>query len=160
MAKTGLSSRQLDMVLRRNIFTRPSFIGVFAADQISKIKSTKKYPHCFIINTDPLQRIGRHWQCCWVQSPSHAEFFCSLGQTPTAELAKYLAQFKTLKTNEDQQIQADTADTCGFYCLYFLLSKAQDLSYEHILETLRKTGPLSDLLIKHFVRHFMILPLN
>jgi hypothetical protein len=148
----GMNGKQLERILRSNPHTRQHFLGVFAADNLPH---SKKYPHCFVANTDPHYRKGQHWVSIWVQNSHSAEYFCSLGEPPNARLQKYLSIFQWVKVN-NRQIQANLEDTCGHYCIYFLVCRAQGQSFPQIMQTLWRTRAMADMLVKFFVRHLIV----
>ena len=51
---------QLAQVLTKDPFTKGSFAGVYACDQLSSIE-INKYPKSFVVNTDPMELPGAHW---------------------------------------------------------------------------------------------------
>jgi hypothetical protein len=114
----------------------------------------KKYPHCFVANTDPHYRKGQHWVSIWVQNSHSAEYFCSLGEPPNARFQQYLSAFQSVKVN-NRQIQANLEDTCGHYCIYFLICRAQGQSFPQIMQTLWRTRAMADMLVKFFVRNLI-----
>ena len=54
-----MNTFQLDRVLTKNPFTKESFAGVHAFDQLSSIE-INKYPKSFVVNTDPAELPGTH----------------------------------------------------------------------------------------------------
>ena len=50
---------QLDHVLTNDPFTKGSFAGVYACDQLSSIEISK-YHKSFVVKTDPLELPGAH----------------------------------------------------------------------------------------------------
>ena len=148
-----MNSIQLESILRNNKFTKRNFLGVFAADNLPK--NVKRFPHCFIANTDPQWQRGEHWVALWIPNSKNAEYFCSLGEEPNASFQSYLSQFKNVLKN-NKQIQGTTENTCGHYCIYFLVSRASGHSFAQILDTLWRTRAMADMLVKFFVRHLMM----
>ena len=49
-----MNTFQLAQILRENPFTKGSFAGLYACDQLSSIEISK-YPKSFVVNTDPLE---------------------------------------------------------------------------------------------------------
>ena len=58
-----MNSRQLRWILSGDKFTKLSFRGVYAIDEIKSIK-TVSYPSSFVINLDPSYELGSHWVAC------------------------------------------------------------------------------------------------
>ena len=55
-----MNTFQLALILMKEPFTKESFPGVYACDQLSSIKISK-YPKLFVVNTDPMELPGTHW---------------------------------------------------------------------------------------------------
>lgn len=146
-----MNSRQLETILKNNKITKKYFLGIFSSDNIPR---HKKYPHCFVANTDRAGTLGEHWVACYVHDSNHIEYFDSLGDGPNKDLSAHLNQYDKILIN-DKQIQFPFSDVCGHYCVYFLVSRCSGISYCETMETLYKTRAMSDLLVKSFVSHFM-----
>ena len=52
-----MNTFQLAQVLTKDPFTKGSFAGVYACDELSSIKISK-YPKSFVVNTDPMELPG------------------------------------------------------------------------------------------------------
>ena len=50
----------LAQVLTRDPFTKGSFSGVYACDELTSIK-INKYPKLFVVNTDPMELSRTDW---------------------------------------------------------------------------------------------------
>ena len=146
-----MNARQLETILKNTKITNKYFIGVFSSDTIPKIK---KYPHCFVANTDKQGTIGEHWVAFYVPDKNTIEYFDSLGDYPNPNISAFLNQFDKILINE-KQIQFPFSDVCGHYCVYFLVSRCSGISYCETMDILYKTRAMSDLLVKQFVRHFL-----
>ena len=55
-----MNTFQLALVLTRDPFTKGSFSGVYACDELTSIE-INKYPKLFVVNTDPVELPGTHW---------------------------------------------------------------------------------------------------
>ena len=55
-----MDGHTLESVLRRDPHAAPLFVGVFASDTLPHSIHTK--PALIIVNTDPIQKPGAHWQ--------------------------------------------------------------------------------------------------
>jgi hypothetical protein len=149
-----MNSEQINQILRRNTHTKKYFLGVYSADNLPH--TIAKYPSCFVANTDPHWEMGEHWICIWMQSPTKAEYFCSLGEAPPPTFQAFLTKFKYIQTNEGKQIQSPGENTCGHYCIYFIVCRATGQSFNTVINTLWKTRAMADMLVKYFVRHLMM----
>ena len=146
-----MNSFQISNILRRNCRTAKYFIGVFSSNNIPQLK---KFPCCFVANTDKAGQIGEHWVSFFVKNSKSIEYFDSLGEPPNNDISKYLSKFKKIKLNK-YQIQQPMADSCGHYCIYFIVNKCVGVKFNTIIKTLYKTRAMSDLLVKFFVQHFL-----
>jgi hypothetical protein len=114
---------------------RKQFIGVFSIDTLPKII---KYRTFCICNTDVHNGIGKHWICFIRNEHSEIECFDSLGITDEKrELLSSYCKFKqkSIIYNETK-FQKDNTDSCGLFCLYFLIERMHnlDLTFEELLE--------------------------
>ena len=53
--------------LTKDLFTKGSFGGVYACDQLSFIE-LNKYPKSFVVNTDPMELPGTHWIAIYLRN--------------------------------------------------------------------------------------------
>lgn len=113
---------------------RKIFGGVLSADQILNIKPAKTLKF-YICNVSESSEFGLHWYILGV-SDKHVEIFDS-----TAKIAlgnSYLLQFISNHSNlkfkfNTKQYQADVTETCGLWCILFILHRAQNRSMESFL---------------------------
>jgi len=146
-----MNSKQLETILKSARVTKNKFIGVFPSDKIPK---NKKFPHCMVINTTKEGTRGEHWVACYVPSSRTIEYFDSLGEHPNLDISAYLSTFRNVKINKFK-IQFPTADTCGHFCIYFLVSRCSGIPYCQVMDTLFRTRAIADWLVKGFVRTMM-----
>ena len=52
-----MNSYTIEQIMKRDSITKNIFLGVYPRDKIPKIK---RFPSCFILNTDPSTRGGEH----------------------------------------------------------------------------------------------------
>lgn len=101
----------------------PGFLGVYAADQIPKHPSQKRF--CFICNTDPASLPGTHWLAFNFIDPMHYEFFDSYGQALSSAYASLINASPLLSSSlciaaSKNAIQSLYSNLCGQYSLFFL----------------------------------------
>ena len=75
-----MNTLQIERALKRNTFTKKTFAGVFAADELPKIMNT--FPCGFVANTDPSTEPGTPWVAFYFPSREKGEFFDSYGYPP------------------------------------------------------------------------------
>ena len=54
-----MNTFQLAQVLTKDPFTKGSFSGVYACDELTSIE-INEYPKSFVVNTDPMELPGTH----------------------------------------------------------------------------------------------------
>ena len=54
-----MNTFQTAQVLMKDPFTKGSFSGVYACDELTSIE-INKYPKSFVVNTDPMELPGTH----------------------------------------------------------------------------------------------------
>ena len=115
---------QLAQVLTKDLFTKGTFAGVCACDQLSSIEISK-YPKSFVVNTDPMGFPGTHWIAIYFDKQMKGEFFDSYGNHLIHYNKNFLdfmngnaAEWKYNKV----QLQSASWTVCGQYCIYFFVS--------------------------------------
>ena len=74
---SGLNSKQLPIALKSNSVTGKHTSGVFVRDELDSIYSNP--PQIIIVNTDPLEKSGKHWLLIYFNEDGLVDFFYSLG---------------------------------------------------------------------------------
>ena len=76
-----MNTFQLAQVLTKDPFTKGSFSGVYACDELTFIE-INEYPKSFVVNTDPMELPGTHWIAVYFNEQMKGEFFDSYGKHP------------------------------------------------------------------------------
>ena len=76
-----MNTFQLAQVLTKDPFTKGSFSGVYACDELTSIE-INKYPKSFVVNTDPMELPGTHWIAIYFNEQMKGEFIDSYGKHP------------------------------------------------------------------------------
>ena len=117
-----MNTFQLTQVLTKDPFTKGSFAGVYAFDQLSSIEISK-YPKSFVVNTDPTEHSGTHWIAIYFNKQMKGEFFDSYRKHPI-HYNKHFWNFMNRNNVEREhnkiQLQSNFSTVCGQYCVYFL----------------------------------------
>ena len=104
-------------------------VTVCASDQIQVRKG-----HFVISNTDNSKGPGKHWVTFYFPRHGALEFFDSLGHSPD----HYKAGFEKLLTTNywmnSDRIQDYGSDSCGFYCVYYVISRRAGLTFKDIVK--------------------------
>ena len=74
---SGLNLIQLSIALKTNSVTGKHTLAVFARDELSSIYTNP--PQIIIVNTDPLEKSGKHWLLIYFNEDGSVDFFDSLG---------------------------------------------------------------------------------
>ena len=85
-----MNSRQLRRILSGDKFTKLSFKGVYAIDEMKLIK-TVSYPSSFVINLDPSCKPGSHWVAVYFDRNGVGEYFDSFARYPPYEVDRFYA---------------------------------------------------------------------
>lgn len=103
----------------------PIFGGVLGADQTSYITDKKIY----VVNTQEASRKGEHWVIIDNYTESIPFFFDSFGNSP---------EFYDFTNNvpvhySTDVLQGNRRDTCGLYCIFFIVKRWQNIPIRQIL---------------------------
>lgn len=132
----GLSNLQIDRMMKKY----PEYLGTISHDEfLSRILPHvgEKTRGCCIINTDPRNKPGQHWQALyWDGRPNgdhEIDFFDSYGDKIKSNdrllrdiksLASKLSSDSYLKLKENRiRYQSDSSDECGFFCMKFCIDR-------------------------------------
>ena len=111
-----MNSFQLAQVLTKDPFTKGSFAGVYACDQLSSIE-INKYPKSFVVNTDPMELPGTHWIAIYFNEQRKGEFFDSYGEHPIHDNKYFLNRNAVEWEHNKIQLQSAFSTVCGQYCI-------------------------------------------
>lgn len=117
--KEGLTSVFLNSILKKI----NNFVGVIPQDYLEKIR-INSFPTSFVVNSDLSNQLGDHWLAVFITSDK-IFIFDSLGfhKHKWPFLLQFLTKYKkTHRFYQTPQVQQPFNYTCGFYCIYFLIS--------------------------------------
>jgi hypothetical protein len=149
-----MNSYEIEKALRSNPITRDIFVGVFPADQLPE----KEYPGAYIVNTDPADQPGQHWVAFYCTEAGKLEAFDSFGKNPgiySDHIKEWMGTDYLILSNS--VLQSDNSTLCGNYCLYFLLLRCHNFSYEDVLSIFCSDRKLSDFYVCKFINKFFKL---
>ena len=149
-----MNSRQLWWILSGNKFTKLSFRGVYAIDEMKLIK-TVSYPSSFVINLDPSYKDGGHWAAVYFDRNGEREYFDSFARHPPQEVEHFLCSpAKGWQYNHRMQVQEIYTTTCGQFVVFYIYQKSRGLTLEVILR--KYFSPhnklRNDLVVRDFVK--------
>ena len=132
-----MNTFQLAQVLTKDSFTKGSFAGVYACDQLSSIE-INKYPKSFVVNTDPMELPGTHWIARYFNEQMKGEFFDSYGKHPI-HYNKYFLDFMNRNAVEWEhnniQFRSAFSTVCGQYCIYFSYHRCRERPMSSIINS-------------------------
>ena len=123
-----MNSLQLEQRVRAALPpTSCNFLGVFARDEPPQVERMTRYPLAWISNTDIARSVGEHWVAFYCASPSSpCEFFDSYALPYASYCIPMRTRFASLIHANDRQLQAENSNVCGLWCLYYLVTRAQN----------------------------------
>ena len=132
-----MDTTQLQCCIECDPLLRQRVLGVFAADQLSKVIPSN-YPYGFIANTDIQSKRGQHWCAFYANEPGEAEFFDSYG-FPSQQYSQFFSQWmqehSILQKYNKVQIQSEYSSVCGLYCLFYLRQRLRGWSMNNIVHS-------------------------
>ena len=91
-----------------------------------------KNNECGIVNLDSKIGPGTHW-VAYRNGKSHAEYFDSFGLEMPSEVAQYLDTSGKQIYYSGDEIQERYSVLCGYWCLYYLLERQNDVSMLNVI---------------------------
>ena len=146
-----MDTLQVKRALECNTFTKKTFCGVFAADELPEKIDT--FPCGFVANTDPSTEPGTHWVVFYFPSHGEGEFFDSYGYPPE----DYGEPFKSYKIGiwNKRKIQSSWSEVCGQYCIFYLYHRSRGYSMNKIVNLFSNNTELNDCNVACYVKkHF------
>jgi hypothetical protein len=130
----GMSDEEIDKVMDKY----PEYLGTISHDEIKskilpEVKPRSRF--CFVINTDPRNKPGQHWQAFYIDGRPEGEheidFFDSYADKMDDKLLKDIklladkvAANGYLKLKENGiELQNSKSSNCGWFCCQFLIDR-------------------------------------
>ncbi|EFP00858.1 hypothetical protein CRE_08606 [Caenorhabditis remanei] len=124
-------SYEIDQILFNDRFSKKWYKGTVMADKLPKKRPRfKKFG--YIVNTDPSNEPGRHWQSIFVNGNT-CFFFCSLAEPPNVYIQRFLRLFPRVIQNPIRH-QSLSAVTCGGYCIFIQSMMSRGVRFETLCE--------------------------
>ena len=134
-----MNSAEIHFALARDECTKYHFAGVFASDALADTVKEKDQPACYVANTDPSSKPGRHWVAFYfprsLQEP--AELFDSFGTSSGKRppFTKFLRKYGHTRHNENpMRLQGAISTACGQYCIYYLTMRCRGFTMHEIMD--------------------------
>ena len=150
MRTEPLSTNDINSMLKHIIM----FVGTFPSDIVPVYR--KKYPQAFVINTAPEKTSGEHWTAL-ILSDNKCLYFDSLGhQIQNLSLLKSLKRAGVKDyTYNSRQIQSVLSNSCGYYCIAFILSFVYGVSYHSFISNFMTELKQNDDICYKFIKKVM-----
>lgn len=127
-----MNTYQLEQVLGSDPYLQcTGYLGVYPIDALDGIP--KKYPSCFVFNTDPSTENGEHWIGIFRKNREIGYYFDSYGIHPfyRKDISSLLQTCANWKFNQ-KAFQSLHTTTCGQYVCFFLLHAARGYTLEAV----------------------------
>ena len=148
-----MNSLQLERALERNPFTKRTFRGVFAADELPDLDT---FPCGFVANTDPRTEPGTHWVAFYFPSRDKGEFFDSYGYPPEYYGEPFTAY--NVETINSHKLQSSWSEVCGHYCIFYLYYRSRRHSMSKIVNMFSSNTTINDCKVSCYVKkHFNVV---
>ena len=150
MRTEPLSTNDINSMLKHIIM----FVGTFPSDIVPVYR--KKYPQAFVINTAPEKTSGEHWTAL-ILSDNKCLYFDSLGhQIQNLSLLKSFKRAGVKDyTYNSRQIQSVLSNSCGYYCIAFILSFVYGVSYHSFISNFMTELKQNDDICYKFIKKVM-----
>ena len=148
-----MNSLQLKRALEHNTYTKKTFRGVFAADEMPDLDT---FPCGFIANTDPSTEPGTHWVSFYFPSCDKGEFFDSYGYPPEY----YGEPFRSynVETINSHKLLSSWSEVCGHYCIFYLYHRSRGYSMRKIVNMFSSNTTINDCKVSCYVKkHFNVV---
>ena len=134
----SLNTNEIYKILFKDEFAKKDFKKVVPFDCLP---NHPDYPSSFVVNTDPRGQKGEHWLALYYDEKGVCTFFDSFGNNPNYfGLDKYIQRTSTKYEYNNMQIQSLFSNTCGYYCIYFILLKSRGYNLIDIQNLFSKTN--------------------
>ena len=114
----------------------PSFLGCFHVKSLSTVASVEKFPASLIVYSE------RHWMGVMFINKRLCLYFDSFGEkVQDSELVDYLsAASYTYVIYNSVQIQHDSSDKCGLFCVLFIKLVHSLVSFTRFLQLFNRNN--------------------
>lgn len=126
-----MNNHQIDQVLSTHPDTSDSFLGVFPRDRIPM--QDLCYPCSIVLNTDKSNDPGTHWVCVYFNYNDGAEWFDSYGLSPQYKEFRNVVNTANYWSYNSIQLQSFFTTTCGLWCIYYIIHRANDIPANDIV---------------------------
>ena len=139
------------LLIKKLLKTYKCFKGVYPCD---KLPMYNQLPLNIIINTDPSYKPGEHWVAVSINKDGKGTYFDSFGLPPLKEeIFNYLEEKSTQGWSYNKTaLQNIVSQTCGHYCVLFIIFKCQGLSTRNFVSKFNGNTISNDKKINRFLK--------
>ena len=143
-----MNTNQIDTILARDYYTKNNFVGAFSWNNVPNLDM---YSSC-IVNSDCEDFPGQHW-LAYFHGDNGLEFFDSFANSP----ASYPGLPRKVDLINNKQVQGHDSQTCGHWCIYYLLRRYRNCSMSDIVKPFGHDFDVNDHWIgRYFFKHYNI----
>ena len=118
-----MNSRQLCWILSGDKFTKLSFGGVYAINEMKSIK-TVSYPSSFVIYLNLNYKSGSHWVAVYFDKNGVGEHFDLFACYPPHEIVHFPCSDAKRWQYNHMQVQELYTMTCGQFVAFYIYQKS------------------------------------
>ena len=147
-----MNTSQVKCVIQSDSILSTNVLGVFAADEIQLL--TLQPSTGIIVNTDPVNKPGKHWVAFFLNQNKTLECFDSYGQSPSTYsvfLRKFIQKFQSTIINHKRAQSSDT-NVCGQYCLFYMMCRCRGYDMDAIVDFFSNDYLTNDQFVYSFVQ--------
>jgi hypothetical protein len=117
----------------------PFFKGVFASDEIVRLKVKKNEQLAMVINLEDHNQGGSHWVAVYNdKNLPYMEYYDSYGLEPPIEIEKLASRLKKPIMYNPYQQQKITSTRCGYYCIHYIIKRYSGMLPDSVLSKFTK----------------------
>jgi hypothetical protein len=92
-------------------------------------------PHALVVNTDTSNLPGQHWIAIYVTADRRGEVMDTYGLLPPTTVQRWLNRNTRHWTANTRLLQPPNSDSCGQFCIDFLVRRAKSDSMHVVLSS-------------------------
>jgi hypothetical protein len=122
------------------------YCGIFPIDLFPQKRISR--PCALIFKTDPSVNAGIHWFSIFFPKYSPIEYFDSFGIQPiNSEVYEFLKINANNLVFNNLQTQSNSSETCGKFCISFILYRARGMELKKFLELFAQNKTYNEIFI-------------
>lgn len=142
-----MNTEELLCSIKQDYMMQKYVTGVYASNELPQIKH---FPNGFIVNTEPNSRSGKHWIAMFFTHERKGLYFDSSGNPPTKQFRDFMHKHSAQVIYNNEQVQADTTNTCGLFSLYFLAHASRGKLMYEIMNNFEKNLLFNEQMVYNF----------